>query len=104
MAKRKSPVEAIRELYGDEIAEAVKATTDAIYANEIKVYTIEEVVDLLHVTRRSVYTYIKEGKLKAVKIGKYWRVTQENLEDFLSKGTKSATASYRVKPERASEQ
>lgn len=54
---------------------------------ELKVYTIEEVVELLHVTRRTVYSYIKEGKLKAVKIGKYWRVTEKNLEDFLSKGT-----------------
>ncbi len=57
---------------------------------ELKVYTIDEVVDLLHVTRRSIYSYIKEGKLKAVKIGKYWRVTQENLEEFLSRGTKAA--------------
>ena len=55
---------------------------------ELKVYTIEEVVQLLHVTRRTIYTYIKEGKLKAVKIGKYWRVTQKNLEEFLSTGTK----------------
>ena len=57
---------------------------------ELRVYTIDEVVDLLHVTKRSIYSYIKDGKLKAVKIGKYWRVTQENLEEFLSKGTKTA--------------
>ena len=37
---------------------------------ELKVYTIDEVVELLHVTRRTVYSYIKDGKLKAVKIGK----------------------------------
>lgn len=55
--------------------------------SELKVYTTDEIVDLLHVTRRSIYSYIKDGKLKAVKVGKAWRVTQENLEDFLSKGT-----------------
>lgn len=55
---------------------------------ELKVYTIEEVVELLKVTRRTVYSYIKDGKLKAVKLGKYWRVTEKNLEDFLNKGTK----------------
>ena len=103
MAKKKTPVEAIRELYGDEIAEVVKATTDAIYANEIKVYTIDEVADLLHVTRRTLYSYIKGGKLQAVKVGKYWRITQENLEQLLSTGTKDATAAYRVKPGGASE-
>lgn len=51
---------------------------------ELKVYTIDEVVEILHVTRRSVYSYIKSGKLKAVKIGKYWRVTAKALEAFLT--------------------
>ena len=55
---------------------------------EIEVYSIDEVVDLLHVTKRSIYSYIKDGKLKAVKVGKYWRVTRENLEEFLRVGTK----------------
>ncbi|MGF2526143.1 helix-turn-helix domain-containing protein, partial [Ralstonia pseudosolanacearum] len=57
---------------------------------DLRVYSIEEVTSILQVTRRSVYSYIRDGKLKAVKIGKYWRVTQQNLEDFLSKGTKAA--------------
>lgn len=56
-------------------------------SNEIKVYTLEEIAALLHITRRTLYTYVKEGKLKAVKVGKYWRVTEKNLEDFLAKGT-----------------
>lgn len=56
-------------------------------ANEIKVYTLEEIAELLHITRRTLYTYVKTGKLKAVKVGKYWRVTEKNLEAFLAKGT-----------------
>ena len=52
-----------------------------------KVYTLEEISDLLHVTRRTLYTYIKEGKLKAVKIGKYWRVRDDQIEAFLSTDT-----------------
>jgi excisionase family DNA binding protein len=56
-------------------------------ANELKVYTLEEIAELLHITRRTLYTYVKEGKLKAVKVGKYWRVTEKNLEEFLNKGT-----------------
>ena len=55
-------------------------------AETMKVYTIEELVDILHVTRRTLYTYIKEGKLKAVKMGKYWRVREDQLRDFLSIG------------------
>ena len=51
---------------------------------ELRVYTIDEVVAILHVTRRTVYAYIKDGRLKAVKMGKYWRVTEKALEEFLS--------------------
>ena len=57
------------------------ATTD------IKVYTLEEIAELLHITRRTLYTYVKEGKLKDVKVGKYWRVTEKNLQEFLERGT-----------------
>ena len=55
---------------------------------EIEVYSLDEVQKILQVTRRSIYSYIRDGKLKAVKIGKYWRVTRENLEEFLRVGTK----------------
>ncbi len=44
-----------------------------------KVYTLEELTELLHLTRRTLYNYIKDGKLKAVKIGREWRVTEETL-------------------------
>lgn len=56
-------------------------------ANELKVYTLEEIAELLHITRRTLYSYVKEGKLKGVKVGKYWRVTEKNLEELLSTGT-----------------
>ena len=56
---------------------------------EMKVYTIDELENLLHVTKRSLYSYIKSGKLKAVKLGKSWRVTEKELEAFLAVGTKT---------------
>lgn len=55
---------------------------------EIKLYTPEEAAQLLKVTRRSIYTYLKSGNLEAVKIGNGWRISQEALEKFLSQGTK----------------
>lgn len=54
---------------------------------EIKVYTLDEVAKILQLTRRTLYTYVREGKLKGVKIGKYWRISEENLADFISTGT-----------------
>jgi excisionase family DNA binding protein len=52
-----------------------------------KLYTIDEIAETLKVTRRTVYNYIQSGTLKAIKIGKYWRVRHEDLERFLQTGT-----------------
>jgi len=54
---------------------------------ELKVYTLEEVCEILSITKRTVYNYIKAGKLPAVKMGKYWRVSEENLKAFIETGT-----------------
>ena len=51
--------------------------------DEIKVYTLQEVADILKVTRRTVYSYVKDGSLKARKIGREWRVTSESLQEFI---------------------
>ena len=63
--------------------------------NELKIYSLEEVADILKVSRRTLYTYVKEGKLSAVKMGKYWRVSHENLQAFISTGTTVSDANRR---------
>ena len=62
---------------------------------EITVYTLDEVADILKVTKRTLYTYVKEGKLPAVKMGKYWRVSKESLQAFISTGTPISDANRR---------
>lgn len=57
----------------------------------MKVYTLEELVEVLQVTRRTLYNYINDGKLKAVKMGKYWRVTEKQLEEFLQATNEGGT-------------
>lgn len=46
---------------------------------EIKLYTLKEIAEILKVTERTLLAYIKEGRLKAYKIGGKWMVTHENL-------------------------
>ena len=55
--------------------------------DELRIYTLEEVRDIVKVSQRTLYNYIKAGTMRAVKIGKYWRVTRADLEEFLNKGT-----------------
>lgn len=50
---------------------------------EIKVYSVEEVAEILGVTKITVYSWLKAGKLKGKKIGKYWKVQEKALQEFL---------------------
>ena len=50
---------------------------------DIKVYSISEVALLLKVNRRTVWNYVKEGKLKAKKVGGKWLITEANLKEFV---------------------
>ena len=52
-----------------------------------KLHTLDEVAEDLRLTKRTLYTYVRGGVLKAVKIGKFWRVTEEALAEFKRSGT-----------------
>ena len=54
---------------------------------DIKVYTTEEALEVLKVTQRTLYRYIKAGQLKAIKLGREDRITEDALKDFLERGT-----------------
>jgi len=47
-------------------------------AEGFKVYALADLAPLLGVTYRTLLTYVKTKKLKAVKIGGRWKVTPEN--------------------------
>lgn len=46
-------------------------------------YTPQEIADRLKVNKMTVYKWIREGKLKAVKIGDLWRIAESELERFI---------------------
>jgi excisionase family DNA binding protein len=51
------------------------------------VYTIREVADLLRVDKQTIQRYIKEGKIKAVKLGTHIvRIPREEIAYLLPKG------------------
>jgi len=55
-----------------------------------KYYTPEEIAANLKVSRKTVYNWIQGGRLKAVKIGHFWRVSESELNRLL-KGEKKET-------------
>ena len=56
-------------------------------AKDIRVYTLDEIADIIGVGKRTIYNYIKTKQIKAVKIGRAWRITDKALEEFLEQGT-----------------
>ena len=51
---------------------------------EVKMYSVKDMAVIMEVSERTIFNYIKEGKLKgAVKIGGRWKISEENLRDFL---------------------
>lgn len=61
-------------------------------------YTPEEIADCLKVTRRSVYEWLKHGRLKGLRAGQYWRVAESDLLAFLEGETpESATKGAKSK-------
>lgn len=49
----------------------------------MRFYTIVEVAKLLKVHDRTVRRLIDDEKLKAVKIGTTWRISESDLNDYL---------------------
>lgn len=45
-------------------------------------YTVEQVSDLLHLHVKTVRGYVRDGRLKATRIGKSYRIARADLEAF----------------------
>ena len=50
----------------------------------MKVYEVEDLVELLGMSRVSVQRYLREGRIKGIKFARKWHVTENNLKAFFS--------------------
>jgi len=57
---------------------------------DLTVYTPEEAAGILRVTRRTLYSYLRDGALRSAKLGRIWRITRQDIEAFLADGRASA--------------
>lgn len=57
---------------------------NAAKLDAIRLYTLTELEPILGVTHRTLQTYIKDGRLKGVKIGGKWKVSEEVLRRFIN--------------------
>jgi excisionase family DNA binding protein len=52
---------------------------------EDKIYSLNDLIDLLQISRKTLIEYIKGGKIKAFRVGNAYRVTEESLQDYIEK-------------------
>lgn len=50
-------------------------------------YTLEEISQKLKIPVATLRLYLKQEKLKGVKLGKHWRISSEQLDEFIKQGT-----------------
>ena len=50
---------------------------------ELTTYTLTEIADILKVSQKTVYRYVRDGKIPATKVGRQWRITEQALKEYL---------------------
>lgn len=61
-------------------------TGDRLTAEQGRLYSLQEVADILRLNRQTLYNNIRKGNLQATKYGKEYRITEEQLQDILQNG------------------
>lgn len=49
-----------------------------------RLYTLTEIEPILGVSHRTLLDYVAKKKIKAVKIGGKWKISEENLRKFIN--------------------
>lgn len=57
-----------------------------------ELYSVDQVAGRLGLHVRTVRGYVRDGRLKAVRIGKSYRITREDLEAFLGRPSEPASS------------
>ncbi len=61
-----------------------RLASNAAKLDAIRLYTLTEIEPILGVTHRTLLTYIKDGRLKGVKVGGKWKISEDNLRRFIN--------------------
>ena len=63
--------------------------------NEDRMYSLEQVAERLGMQVRTIRSYVRTGRLKAIRIGKQYRVAREDLESITGpRGWRASAAKY----------
>lgn len=52
-------------------------------------FSVEQAAEQLGFTKRTIYQYIKDGRLRAYKWGRTWRIPQDAIDEFIERATQT---------------
>jgi excisionase family DNA binding protein len=55
-----------------------------------RMYSVNEVAEILHVSFRTIYRLMKVGKIQAVRVGRQWRIPRSEIEKYIKLEFKDA--------------
>ncbi|MDP3891667.1 helix-turn-helix domain-containing protein [Nocardioides sp.] len=61
------------------------ANSSGADVSEVKFLTVAEVAAMMRVSKMTVYRLVHNGELPAVRVGRSFRVTEEDVNDYLRK-------------------
>lgn len=73
---------------------------DALFAGLPPTLTVEDVSELLNISRQNTYAWLREGVIPGYKIGTTWRVIRDELKETLRR---RANVPHRPHPEEEQE-
>ena len=56
-----------------------------IQIGQLRLYDLEELSEKLHINIRSLRKWIREGKIKAKKVGVKYYITEQSLNEYFEK-------------------
>lgn len=48
-----------------------------------KDYTPQQAAEILSISEKTLMNWLRAGKIKGVKVGRLWRIMEQDLEEFL---------------------
>ncbi|WP_367645929.1 helix-turn-helix domain-containing protein [Paenarthrobacter ureafaciens] len=77
-----------------------KAALDALFADRPETLTVDEVAEVLNISRQNAYAWLRDGVIPGYKIGTTWRVIRDELKETMWRG---ANAPHRKTHEKEEE-
>lgn len=59
---------------------------NALFADRPETLSVEEMAELLNISRQNAYAWLRDGVVPGYKLGTTWRVIRDELKDAMRQG------------------